>query len=300
MNGLNGEQFTKAYLMIKKIKHKNIDFKKYTACLEGSINYRIYAEAWYLDALTNQQWDCYVLNDYEAVMPLPFTRKFGIKLIAQPIFCQQLGVFHSTNFTEHDFRLFEKKLNRTLVRSYQFNEENTTLFQPKGDLKVNQLINIDQSYDELYKQFRKNRKADLKKQHLVQCSFTQPNSALFNFIRTNYPNLFQEETLTSLSNLIDVLESKDKFHAVVCKQDEKIIGYQLFSKSKNRLILMASFREKTIRNIPIPTLMNQFIIQEKGENYQILDMEGSNVKSIQEYNSSLSATIQHYTCYSSF
>lgn len=300
MNGSNGAQSMKVYSMIKKIKRKDLDLAKYSTCLENSINYRIYAEYWYLDCLTNEQWDCLVYNDYEAIMPLPYRRKFGIKIIGQPIFCQQLGVFYSSNLSQETFQQFIRKLNQKIIRNYQFNEENTNQFKPKGQLKVNQLIQLEDSYEKLYQKFRKNRKADLKKQHLVECSFISTDSQMFDFIKLNYPTLFKEETLIALAHLIEVLERKNKLYTVTCKKDNQIIGYQLFSKSKKRLILMASFREKTIRNIPIPTLMNQFILKEVGKEYLILDMEGSNVKSIQEYNTSLNATIHFYTCYSTF
>ena len=45
-----------------------------------------------------------IYNDYEAVFPLPFKKKFGIKYIVQPVFCQQLGAFGSTvNVSTHHF-----------------------------------------------------------------------------------------------------------------------------------------------------------------------------------------------------
>jgi len=39
------------------------------------------------------QWDALVLNDYEAVMPLTWNKKYGIHYLFQPFFCASLGVF---------------------------------------------------------------------------------------------------------------------------------------------------------------------------------------------------------------
>ena len=59
--------------MIQYLKNKEIDFKKYDACIAAAINSRIYAYSWYLNIVADN-WDALVLNDYEAVMPLPIFR----------------------------------------------------------------------------------------------------------------------------------------------------------------------------------------------------------------------------------
>jgi effector-binding domain-containing protein len=58
----------------------------------------------YLNAVCESQWDALIYNDYEAVFPLPFKKKFGIKYLVQPVFCQQLGAFGSNiNVSTNDF-----------------------------------------------------------------------------------------------------------------------------------------------------------------------------------------------------
>ena len=64
--------------MINYKRHKEIDFKKWDNCIESAINRNIYATTWYLD-LVCKNWDALILNDYEAVMPLPWNKKWGVK-----------------------------------------------------------------------------------------------------------------------------------------------------------------------------------------------------------------------------
>ena len=85
--------------MIQYLKNKEIDFKKYDACIEAAINSRIYAYSWYLNIVADN-WDALVLNDYEAVMPLPWRQKYFIKYIYPPAWTQQLGVFSSAEVNE--------------------------------------------------------------------------------------------------------------------------------------------------------------------------------------------------------
>ena len=76
--------------MIRFVNRNQIDVEKYNYCIEKAIQSRIYAYAWYLDIVADN-WSVLVLDDYDAVMPLPWKIKYGIKYITQPFFTQQLG-----------------------------------------------------------------------------------------------------------------------------------------------------------------------------------------------------------------
>lgn len=71
--------------MIQYVKRDAIDLTKYNNCVATAIQSRIYAYSWYLDVVA-ENWDVLVLNDYEAVVPLPFKVKFQLKYISQPFF----------------------------------------------------------------------------------------------------------------------------------------------------------------------------------------------------------------------
>ncbi|MDB2555531.1 hypothetical protein N9X55_02170, partial [Flavobacteriaceae bacterium] len=77
---------------IKYLSREELEVAKYNDCIENSIQRRVYAFSWYLDIVADN-WDVLVLNDYEAVMPIPWKQKYFIKYVTQPFFCQQLGVF---------------------------------------------------------------------------------------------------------------------------------------------------------------------------------------------------------------
>ena len=85
--------------MIHYLKRKDIDIVKYNTCIEASINTRIYAYSWYLDIVATN-WDILVLNDYEAVMPLPWRQKYFIKYMYPPAWTQQLGVFSKSRIMQ--------------------------------------------------------------------------------------------------------------------------------------------------------------------------------------------------------
>ncbi|MEQ1554762.1 MAG: hypothetical protein ABL929_11315, partial [Ferruginibacter sp.] len=80
-------------MAIKYFTYKDIDKTKWDACVINAHNSLIYVHSFYLDNCTNKNWDALILNDYEAVLPITFRKKIGIKYLYQPAFLQQAGIF---------------------------------------------------------------------------------------------------------------------------------------------------------------------------------------------------------------
>ena len=77
---------------IRYCAHSDIDKIKWNRCIEEADNGLIYASSTYLDIMAGK-WDAMVLNDYEAVMPLTWNRKYSLYYLYQPYFIPSLGVF---------------------------------------------------------------------------------------------------------------------------------------------------------------------------------------------------------------
>ena len=99
MEGLAGDLYTHAGLysiknseMIRYISHTEIDREKWDDCISHSVFETLYPYSWYLDVVS-PGWYALVRNDYEMVMPLTWKRKYGIRMLMQPLLTQQLGVF---------------------------------------------------------------------------------------------------------------------------------------------------------------------------------------------------------------
>ncbi len=296
MNGSNGAQSLKVYSMIKKIKRKDLDLSKYSTCLENSINYRIYAEYWYLDCLTNEQWDCLVYNDYEAIMPLPYQKKIGLKIIVQPVFCQQLGVFYSKKIPRNIFILFEKKLQRNLVRGYHFNEENTSDFEPKGRLQVNQILNLNKNYAEVYKGFRKDLRKKIKKQDHYFIREVESTDGYFSLIKQFYPQL-NDHFIRQAKVITNELREKDKLlNYQVLDSDNTILSHRIYVKSNNRIIVLLSARNKNTQNDSSISIIHH-VIKDHVEQPLYFDFEGSSLEGVNLFNKSFGSTESHYTVY---
>jgi hypothetical protein len=79
-------------LKIKFLSFKEIDFKKWDKCVDASLNGTIFGQSWYLN-LVSESWDAIILDDYDAVMPIPVNKILKYPTAISPCLAPQLGVF---------------------------------------------------------------------------------------------------------------------------------------------------------------------------------------------------------------
>src|SRR6476646_3246826 len=78
------------------IPSKDIDAGKWDSCIITSKANRIYAKHIYLQHVTDN-WSGLVMDDYAAVMPVVWRKKWGIRYAYDAPFIQQLGLFGTYN-----------------------------------------------------------------------------------------------------------------------------------------------------------------------------------------------------------
>ena len=77
---------------LQYLQYNQIDKSKWDNIIKNASNGLIYGYSFYLDCLS-KHWDAIVLNDYEAVMPLTWNKKYGIYYLYLPPFTACLGIF---------------------------------------------------------------------------------------------------------------------------------------------------------------------------------------------------------------
>jgi hypothetical protein len=138
---------------IRYFERHEIDPVKWDQRISSASNKLIYGYSWYLDEMADQ-WGALILNDYEAVMPLPWRRKWGFSYIYTPHFCNPLGIFSNlADLSVHEF------LNQ-IPRRFRLWDLNVFLGdeKPSGDYKFikrqNHILDLSPGYDSLFKNFR--------------------------------------------------------------------------------------------------------------------------------------------------
>lgn len=285
---------------IKRVKRKDLDLTKYSHCLSKAVNYRIYAEVWYLDLLTNQHWECLVSGDYEVVMPIPLQFKFGIKIVTQPIFCQQLGVFYSQEISNELFKEFEKKLHSYRVRAYNFNEENTESFQPKGKTNTNQILNIGKPYEELRKNYNRNRRRKLiPLPDDYKMTISESVDDLVDLFQEEYPNVLKPVWVEKHKQILKTAFDKGIGYQCRIENEVGLVAGLFYIKTEKRIFQLGAGRKKSIPDIGFFTMIIDHVIANFAEQPDyIFDFEGSMIPGVSLFNESFGAVRKKYTVFS--
>lgn len=286
--------------MIHKYNHHTVDKKKYSICLHQCLNYRIYAELWYLTIVSPDGYDVLVLNNYEAVMPIPYQKKLGFKFVIQPIFCQQLGIFYKQNISVEIFNLFLSFLKKYKVRSYCFNEENTPYFPSDYLKRDNQVLNLNCDYLTLVNNYNTNKKRVLKK-HLssnIRIEKRYTGSIVTGAVGKHLNRILLASQIYILNTLLQELDRKKvlKQYTVFNKENIPVV-YLWLIFSKGRIINLLSIRIKEFEIKNSYAYLIDSLIKNYSKQKLILDFEGSMISGIANFNKSFGAKTNHYIFY---
>lgn len=285
---------------IKYISHAEIDKQKWDNCVQNAGNGLIYAYSWYLDAMADY-WDALVLNDYEAIMPLTWNKKYGIHYLFQPYFCASLGIFSIKQINAIITEAFLKKIpKRFRYIDIYLNHENFfavdsfTLTQ-----RINYTLALDKPYIEIAEQYRTNLKRNIRKAEQTGL-VAEHNIPLEDII------VLAQETMQRVSAISD--EQMDRFKKLFSIAKEKQLAETLGIYNNNGQVLASAvflFSHKRWYYILVGNhpngktlgashyLIDRFIAAHAGTD-TILDFEGSDIRNLAFFYSSYGATEERY------
>lgn len=282
--------------MIHYVKRKELHVEKYDDCIASSIQSRIYAFSWYLDIVADH-WDVLVLNDYEAVMPLPWRKKYFLKYITQPFFCQQLGIFStesiSVDLQEKMIQHIPKKFMKVTLN---FNSEN--FLTSNMTVKTNYLLGIHNTFEENFKKFNNNRKRDFKKAGESLLTFEEniEINEFLDFYLLNDPFYSKYPSMKIvLQNILNLNPSVIQCFGV--KSKEILIACVLILNDGTRMTYLAPVSNDLGKEKGAPTFLIAEIIREYNNTY-MLDFEGSMIDGVARFYGSFGAKEERYFSFS--
>lgn len=127
-----------------------IERSKWDDCISASANGLIYCTSLYLDHMADS-WSGIILNNYEAVMPVPWRKKFGIRYCYDVPFIQQLGII-SNNATPVEDVFINALHSFCKYGTFPLNYENKI---DRSAPHTNFIMHLDKSYDVIARRFTK-------------------------------------------------------------------------------------------------------------------------------------------------
>jgi hypothetical protein len=280
--------------MIVYLKRHQLNIEKYDACIHNAVNSRIYAFSWYLDIVADH-WDALVLNDYEAVMPLPWRQKYFIKYIYPPAWTQQLGVFSGNEISESLILEFIKAIPKKFKKvTIQFNSGN--IFKHKNNSeRVNYILPLNKPYEEIYKGFNANRKRDLKKglkkNYSIDKNIT-PKEFLDFYLNEPKSYNVDNKQINTIKKLVNSKNEASQIWGI--RNDHKLEASILFLIGKNRITNLLPITSNFGKEKSLTTLLINEMFEINQNSTKIFDFEGSMIKGVAGFYRSFGVKFENY------
>ena len=268
--------------MIRRLKYNEIDFEKYTQCLESSTQRKYSATKQFLDISSDKKWELLVYGDYEAVMPVPYVFKSKIKIVHNPMLCQQLGIFSKEDTVELNEQFLSFLEKNYLIRIYTFNEFNH--FKTKLKSKKNYLI-LPNDYDTVYSKYSPKRKRKLrldeeviKKSQIKNISFYEAES----FIKENFLGADKEEDVDSFISIFKNMFEANCLSFSAFYLNQRIINIIVTYFDNLTVALLGTFNDKELVKVSGASTLIDNCIKENIST-KIFDFEGSELPNVEEF-----------------
>ncbi len=281
------------------ITYQQIDKSKWDNCIDTAANGLVYGYSFYLDAMA-KHWDALVLDDYEAVMPLTWNKKYSITYLYQPFFAASMGVFGNnisatlvndflraipTKFSYWDIYL--NQANRFALAGFNLYE------------RVNFVLSLNEPYEILYNNFRENIKRNIKKAAQLNCVIKKDIAvdaviALAMEQSKNFSPVTAED-YDHFKNVYHHLQAQQKAVTYgVYTSANKLVASCAFIFSHNRAYYILVGNHPNGKTIGAShAIINAFIKEYAGQNL-LLDFEGSDIPNLAFFYSSFGATEEKF------
>ncbi len=276
--------------MIKRLKYESIDFDKYTRCLENSEQKNWYAKKEILDMLSGN-WEVLVYKDYEAILPVPLIKKLGFKFVIMPLFCQQLGVFSSTDTLDINDQFLKALKKNYKIFYYSFNQYN--LFSSPLEKRKNYKVPISDYEILRRKKYFKGRKSTVKcAQHLIYQEI-ELNAVHISFIENNFKGLTKQTDIRKFRDYLSFLDQQGALKLCAAYLDEKLINVAVLVSEKKQFSLLALINNKAYKkqdgaSFLIDKILSLYIHE------KCFDFMGSNIRGIELFFKSFGAELHDY------
>lgn len=268
--------------MIRRVKYNEIDFEKYTQCLENSFQRKYSATKQFLDLTLGKKWELLVYGDYEAVMPIPYVLKFGLKIVQNPKLCQQLGIFSHENSQDLNDEFLKFLMEKYAVRLYSFNDGNQ--FSLNLKTKKNYLM-MPNSYEKVYSGYspKRKRKLRLDPEFEIQTKIkTVSFKEAENFIRKNIKGGGKINDTEKYISLFSLFYSEKilEFHAFYFKKE--IINLIATYQDHKTVALLGTFNDPNFVKFSGASVLIDYMMKRTVET-KIFDFEGGDLPSLDEF-----------------
>lgn len=270
---------------IRYVPHHDIDKAKWDVCVNNAPNGLIYAYSFYLDCMA-KHWDALVMNDYEAIMPLTWNKKWGISYLYQPPFMQQLGIFSDQPLPAAIIQDFLSNVHR----HFRFAEIflNFSNKYVRFIVKNNFILPLQESYVALSGRFSPGAIKSIQRSERwpLQYSVTDNFQKVIELCHRQYGDRIQhiqEKDYANFGRLCAYAQVNNLLLARQVTDEKGLLATALMFKDKRRIYLLMSVTLQEGRSKEANYFLISNIIREYSSQDIIFDFEGSDIPGIASF-----------------
>lgn len=284
--------------MIQYLSHREINLASWDDCLLNAPNGMIYGTSWYLDQVS-PGWEALIYGDYEAVMPLPAKKKWGIYYLIRPAFCQQLGVFSKSDIDKVLIEAFIHAIpSRFTWINMPLNEGNySEVFTTTKEPGVNYLLSLQPDYNLLRASYVQNTKRNLGKaiDKNILPEYSLDFKSFLDLKLEHARGRLNRDHIQFLTTIFERYRNSEDLK-IICVRDAKhgMLAGALFIHFRNRWIYLLSTSSAKGKEMRAMFAIIDKFVQDNAGKDEILDFEGSVIPELARFFAGFGAVPAYY------
>lgn len=283
--------------MIRWINKQDMDLEKYNACIENSEQSLLYAYSWYLDIVCTD-WMVMVYKDYEAVMPIPFRKKYVLKYVYPPFWMLQLGIFNQSK-KEVERLFINELLGKFRFVELRLNSRNKMVSSNYIETKYFQELNLSSDHEKILSDYQSDRKKDLRKADKFELKTKWDDSpeVLIQLFKNNVGRRTPEIKDNDYQNLLKLIQTcieKSSGQILSVYKEEALVASAFFLKHKDTVTILCSSTDFENRNNGANTFLIDQAIQKYSQSFSVFNFGGSSMTSVAQYFKSFGTSTVRY------
>lgn len=280
-------------IKLQTIPSNKINPDKWNKCVDSQ-NSKIYFRFEYLNLMA-YNWIGIVLNDYEAIFPICYKKKLGIIYSYIPPFVQQLGWIG--NFIEWEM-IENKVLDFVKYGDIMLNKNNSIQNLQE---KANYILNLNQSYYNIYDNYKSDLKQNLKKatkENLIYGESSNVNDAiaLYKNIYADRMNGTGENDFANFTKLCKQFQQTGNcIVREVRNEKNDLLAIALLLKDNHSFYNLANSTTELGRKTEANHFLIDRILNEFSGINMIFDFEGSDLLGVKTFYQKFGAKNEPYS-----
>lgn len=271
-----------------------IDQQKWDSCIMNSSGPLIYAYTYYLDHMADN-WHGIIIDDYEAVLPVPWRKKYGMKYCYDVPFLQQLGCFAASN-KDCTNLLVQQLFKFCKYGDYNFNFQNIVAGAKQC---TNYIVDLSQDYERIASCYKGDLENNLRKASKQSITYLPEDyKTAIAIYKDLYGNRMPHITVKDYDNFEKLCGYLHQQMGIVVRKvinaNNELLAVALLIKDEHRLYnLMNSTTEMGRKTEANPFLFDQMLKEFAGSQF-IFDFEGSDIPGVKSFYGKFGTADQPY------